>query len=192
MIRVLLADDHPVVLQGLSALLAERLDVVVVAMASNGREAVDLYKQHRPDVALLDVRMPVMTGIEALEEIRAFDAKARVVMLTTYDDEETVYRSVNGGARGYLLKESSDDEIAIAVRAVSEGQRFLPAALSKRLADRIAASDLNVGEVQVLNLTAAGEQSQEIVAMLRIGAGTVKGRLGSILAKLGAMIMRKW
>src|SRR5258707_1407384 len=192
MIRVLLADDHPVVLQGLSALLAERLDVVVVAMASNGREAVDWYKQHRPDVALLDVRMPVMTGIEALEEIRAFDAKARVVMLTTYDDEETVYRSVNGGARGYLLKESSDDEIAIAVRAVSEGQRFLPAALSKRLADRIAASDLNVGEVQVLNLTAAGEQSQEIVAMLRIGAGTVKGRLGSILAKLGAMIMRKW
>ena len=184
-IRIVLADDHPVVLEGLKT-LAESHGIVVVATASNGREAVDSYRKHRPDVTLLDVRMPVMDGIEALREIRAFDAKARVVMLTTYDDHESVYRSLTGGARGYLLKSANAEEIASAVRAVNEGGRYIPPAVSKALADRIGASQLTPRELEVLNLTARGEQNKEIAALLGISAGTVKGHLKNILVKLGA------
>jgi DNA-binding NarL/FixJ family response regulator len=185
-LRLLIADDHPLFLQGLQSLFTPRHGVVVVAAASNGQEAVDLYRTHRPDVAILDVRMPVMSGIEALKQIRRIDEQANVIMLTTFDDEEDVYDAVHEGARGYLLKETPGHEVVSAVWRVHQGHRCLPESVSERLAEHMERSNLTLREIEVLTLAARGQSNKQIAGQLGIATGTVKGYFEAILVKLDA------
>jgi DNA-binding NarL/FixJ family response regulator len=185
-IRLLIADDHPLVLRGLAAILSGHRDFNIVALAQGGAEAVTLYRQHRPDVAMLDVRMPDMTGLEALEQIRVFDASARVVMLSTFDGDEDVVRALRLGARAYVLKDASPEEIIRAVLRVSEGQRYLPSHIADKLLDHIEEPRLTHRELEVLRLAAGGEQNKQIAARLGISVGTVKGYVNNILIKLQA------
>lgn len=185
-IRVLLADDHPVVLRGLVALLSARRNLAVVATAGNGKEAVMLFEQHRPDVSVLDLRMPVMNGLEALARIRAIDAEARVIMLSTFGGEEDVYRAAQEGVRGYLLKEAGAEEIIAAVQRVHEGQRYFPAEISGKLAEHLEQSELTKREVDVLTLASAGAKNKQIAARLHLTEGTVKTYMVNVLLKLGA------
>jgi DNA-binding NarL/FixJ family response regulator len=184
-IRLLIADDHPVVLHGLRDLF-HAAGHCVVATAADGGEAVRSYREHKPDVAMLDVRMPVKSGIEALREIRSGDPAARIVMLTTFDDEEDVCRAIEEGARGYVLKESSAPELMNAVLRVFAEQRYLSPEVSARLAERMDHNALTPREVEVLRLAARGLKNKEIATSLEIGTGTVKGHLEAILVKLGA------
>jgi len=185
-VRVLVADDHPVVLEGLISLLKNQPILAVVAGATNGRDAVALYRHHRPDVALLDVRMPAMSGIQALREIRAFDGRARVVMLTTFDGDEDIHRAIEAGARAYLLKEMTGDELTAAILRVHAGERVLPPPVEARMAERLSGALLTTREVDVLALAARGEKNKQIGARLGITEGTVKGYVAAILVKLGA------
>lgn len=185
-IRVLLADDHPLVLEGIAALLSRRRDMTVVAMATNGAEAVNLYRAHRPHVAILDLRMPVMNGFEALAAIRADHATARVIILTTYDGDDQIYRAVRGGASGYLLKSSGGEVIASAILRVASGERYLPETVSSKLADHVEGSSLRAREIEVLTLAGRGLKNRAIASELNISVGTVKGYVVNILEKLGA------
>jgi two-component system NarL family response regulator len=184
-VRILLADDHPVVLQGLVAMLSSR-EVVVVATATNGMEAVNLYRAHRPDVTILDLRMPVMTGFEALKQIRADDPSARVIVLTTFDREDDVYRALQSGARAYVLKEAGSEELMLAVLTVHAGRRYMPPSVSSRMAEHIESPALTRREIDVLELAAGGKKNKEIGLRLGISEGTVKGHFISIFAKLPA------
>jgi two-component system NarL family response regulator len=185
-IRVLLADDHPVVLEGLAAVLSYQGDMSVVGTAKDGREAVARFRELHPDVALLDLRMPELTGLQAIRAIRDQDADARLIVLTTFDGDEDVYRALEAGAQGYLLKDSSKEELLAAVRAVYAGRRHVPAAVAARLAERAQAGpDLTPREREVLERMAAGKANKEIGASLAITEATVKSHVNSILQKLG-------
>jgi two-component system NarL family response regulator len=185
-VRVLVADDHPVVLEGLISLLKKQPTLAVVAAATNGSDAVALYRHHRPDVALLDLRMPAMSGIQALGEIRAFDRAARVVMLSTFDGDEDIHRAIEAGARAYLLKEMTCEELTAAILRVYAGERVLLPTVEARLAERLSGALLTTREVDVLALAARGEKNKQIGARLGITEGTVKGYVAAILVKLGA------
>jgi DNA-binding NarL/FixJ family response regulator len=185
-IRVLIADDHPLVLSGLATILSAHRDFTIVATAGTGVEAVRLYRQHRPDVAILDVRMPDTTGLEALEQIRMFDVSARVLMLSTFDGDEDVHRAVRIGARAYVLKNAPPQEIIAAVLRVSEGQRYLPSSIADKLLNHIEEPRLTERELDVLRLAAGGEQNKQIATRLGITVGTVKGYVNNILVKLQA------
>ncbi len=185
-IRVVIADDHPIVLEGLASLLARRREIVVVGRASGGHEAVSLFERIRPDVTVLDVRMSGVTGLDALARIREIDPAARVLMLAALDTEEDVRRSLQLGARAYILKESSGDEIVSAILRVYEGQRYIPAGISIRLAEHMEHSSLTAREIGVLELAAAGCKNKEIATRLGIAEGTVKGYVNAILLKLAA------
>jgi two-component system NarL family response regulator len=185
-IRVLVADDHPVVLEGLVRLLSSAHDIEIAATASSGAEAVAMFREHRPDVAILDLRMPGMSGMEALREIRRSQPGARVLILTTFDAEEDVYNAIQAGARGYILKEASGREIIGAVVSIHDGQRYIPESISMRLAERIGQSALTPREIEVLTLASRGEKNKEIGAQLGITEGTVKGYINNILLKLQA------
>jgi two-component system, NarL family, response regulator len=185
-VRVLVADDHPVVLQGLAAMLAHARGITVVGTAANGIEAIRLYRQHRPDVVLLDLRMPGLGGLDALAEIRAFDAAARAIVLTTFNDADDVQRAVRAGARGYLLKDARGEEIAAAVQRVVSGQPYFPPAVAATLASSVGQAELTARELEVLELLARGERNRAIGQRLGITEGTVKGYVTSIMTKLGA------
>jgi DNA-binding NarL/FixJ family response regulator len=182
---VLIADDHPTVLEGLLRIL-DAAGHTVVATASDGREAVESYRRHRPDVVMLDVRMPVKGGIEALREIRGVDPAASVVMLTTFDDEEDVHRAIQEGARGYVLKETSAAGLVEAVSRASRHQRYLSPQISVKLAEHVGHNVLTAREVEVLRLVASGRKNKQIAVHLGISVGTVKGHVETILVKLGA------
>ena len=183
--RILVADDHPVTREGLALILDNQPDLAVVAEAANGREAVDLYAAVRPDVAILDLQMPVVTGAAATEAIVRADPAARVLLLTTYDGDEDIYRGMHAGAKAYLLKEASRQEILHAVRAVARGQRYLSPAAGAKLADRMGAPVLTGRELEVIRLVAAGRANKEIAAELSVSEGTVKSHLNSVTSKLG-------
>ena len=185
-IRVLIADDHPVVLEGLVALLSHQKEIAVIATATNGREAVQMYSELRPDVTLLDLRMPGVSGLQALEAIREIDTEARVLVLTTFDGDENIYRAIHGGARGYLLKEAGADDIVEAVLAIHAGRRYIPDEISGKLAEHIGHSTLTKRETEVLNLAARGKKNKQIAAILGLTEGTVKGYFNNILLKLAA------
>jgi two-component system NarL family response regulator len=185
-IRVLIADDHPVVLQGLRSLLSRNAEFDVVAVATDGAEAVEKYRELRPDVAILDLRMPSKTGLEAIREIQQFDSRARVLILTTFDSEADVYSAIEAGARGYVLKESSGATIMDAVTAIHRGQRYIPESISLRLAEHVGHASLTPREVDVLERAARGDKNKEIGASLGITEGTVKGYINNILLKLSA------
>ena len=183
-IRILIADDHSVVREGLVSLVKRKSDMVVVAEAGNGREAVELWKAHRPDVTLLDLRMPELDGVGAIEEIRELDENAQIVVLTTYDGDEDIYRAIKAGAKAYLLKDTARDALVDTVRRVHAGETYLPPPLAAKLAERVSGAALSRREMEVLEGMAAGKSNKEIGAKLFISDGTVKTHVKSIFTKL--------
>lgn len=184
-IRVLLADDHPVVRGGLAALIGQQPDLAVVAEAGTGEEAVRLHAAHRPDVTLLDLRMPGLDGADALDRILAADPAARVVVLTTFDGEEDIGRVLKAGAKGYLLKDAEPQELLACVRAAHAGKTCVAPAVAARLADRLREPPLTARELDVLRLLAAGKANKEIAAALFITEATVKAHVANVYGKLG-------
>ena len=183
-IRVLIGDDHTVVREGLLLLLEGRPDLVVVGEASNGREAVDLWKEHRPDVTLLDLRMPVLDGVGAIKQIREIDPNAHIVVLTTYDGDEDIYQAIKAGAKGYLLKDATREALMDCIHKVHIGETSIPSTLAAKLADRVSGEALSAREIEVLQKIAAGKANKEISAELFIGEGTVKAHVKTIFRKL--------
>jgi DNA-binding NarL/FixJ family response regulator len=184
MIRVLLADDHAVVLEGLAAMIGRQPDMTVVGEADNGTNAVEQWRRHRPDVTLVDLRMPGLDGIGVVTEIRQSDPSARVVILTTYDTEEDVYQALRAGARGYLMKDARRGEVLEAIRRVHAGDTLLPTHLTSKLAQRVMDEPLTERERAVLALLAEAHSNREIASALHIGESTAKSHLKSIFAKL--------
>jgi two-component system NarL family response regulator len=184
-IRIIVVDDQAVVRQGFVSLIKTVPDMAVVAEGTNGREAVALYREHRPDVVLMDLRMPVMGGVEAIAAMRREWPDARVIVLTTYDGDEDIYRSLQAGAQGYLLKDMFFDELEAAIRAVHAGGRKIPGVVAERLAGRMGGSDLTARELEVLKLIVGGRSNKEIGTALGISEATVKSHINSILGKLG-------
>jgi len=185
-IRILSCDDHALFRQGIAALLATQPDMSLVAEASNGRDAVQQYRAHRPDITLMDLQMPEMNGLDALTTIRGEFPEARIIVLTTYTGDVQVLRAMKVGARAYLLKNLLDKELLETIRAVHAGKRTLSAEASFELAEHAADEALTTGEVDVLRLIAAGNANKEIAARLSITEETVKGRVKNILSKLNA------
>jgi DNA-binding NarL/FixJ family response regulator len=183
-IRILIVDDHSVVREGLVSLVKRKSDMVVVGEGSNGREAVELWKEHRPDVTLLDLRMPELDGVGAIMEIRELDENAQIVVLTTYDGDEDIYRAIKAGAKAYVLKDTARDALVETVRRVHAGETYLPPQLAAKLAERVSGEALSPREVEVLQRMAAGKSNKEIGAELFISEGTVKTHLKSIFSKL--------
>src|SRR6266436_6030685 len=183
-IRILVADDHFVVRIGLIALVNTEPDMEVVAEAADGSQAIDLFARHKPDLVLMDLRMPIKTGIEATVEIRNKFADARVLMLTTFDGDEDIHRALQAGAQGYVLKSSTGEKLIPALRAVAAGQRWIPKEVANRLAVRNSFEDLTPREVEVLGQLAKGLANKEIADVLNITEYTAKDHLKSILAKL--------
>jgi two-component system NarL family response regulator len=186
-IRVLIADDHVTVLEGLAAIISRQPDMAVVAEASDGRQAVELWQEHRPDVALLDLRMPVLDGVAAIEEIRRRDASARLIVLTTFDTDNDLLSAVKAGVRGYLLKDARREELLDCIRRVNGGETCLPASLVQKLAASLSREALTSREVEVMEHLARGNSNKEISALLRISETTVKSHLGSIFRKLDVL-----
>jgi DNA-binding NarL/FixJ family response regulator len=184
-IRVLLADDHPAVRAGLAALLAEHTDLTLVASAENGLRAVQLFREHRPDVVLMDLRMAILDGVEAIRAITGEFPSARVIALTTYEGDADIRRALNAGARGYLLKDMLLTEVAAAIRAVFRGERVIPLPVAARLAEFPAKSDLTGRELEVLQLVAGGLSNKNVADRIGRTDETVKIHLKNIFAKLG-------
>ena len=186
-IRVLIADDHVTVTAGLASIIGMQSDMMVVAEGSNGREAVGLWRDHRPDVALLDLRMPVLDGVGAMEQIHQEDASARVIVLTTYDTDHDIYRAVKAGAKGYVLKDARREELLDSIRRVSRGETCIPPSLVEKLAAGVSGGMLTGRELEVLTLLASGKSNKEIGTKLYISETTVKAHLRSIFAKLNVL-----
>ena len=184
-IRIMVIDDQAVVRQGFVALVNTVADMVVVAEGTDGQQAVDLYRLHRPDVTLMDLRMPKMGGVEAISAIRKEFRDARLIVLTTYDGDEDIYRSLQAGAQGYLLKDVFFEELEDAIRKVHTGLRWIPAQVAERLAERMGSSDLTAREIEVLEHIVAGNSNKAIANRLNISEATVKSHINSILNKLG-------
>ena len=185
-IRILAVDDHPLFRNGTASLLATQAHMNLVAEASNGREAIQQFRMHRPDITLMDLQMPEMNGLDAMTAIRGEFPEARVIVLTTYVGDVQVLRAMKVGARAYLLKSLLDKELLETIRAVHAGRKTLSAEASYELAEHATDEALTPGEIDVLRLIAAGNANKQIAAHLSITEETVKGRVKNILAKLGA------
>jgi two-component system NarL family response regulator len=184
-IRVLIADDHGVVREGLASMInRNRADMTVVGEASNGRDALDLWQQARPDITLLDLRMPELDGVDVIKEIRARDKSARIIVLTTFDGDEDIYRAIRAGAKGYLLKDITREALLDSIRRVHMGETCVPLHLIAKLTDRVSGETLSERELEVLRLMAKGKSNKEIATTLFISEGTVKSHGKSIFAKL--------
>jgi len=181
---ILLADDHPVVREGLSAVINRRPEMRVISEAADGQEALEKFSSLRPDVALIDLRMPLMDGIQAASAICAQDPTARVVIVSTYHDEEDIYRVLQAGARGYILKSAPITELVDCISAVAKGKTWVPPIVGSMLARRVAAPELTKREHEVLHAMAAGKSNKEIGVALDISEGTVKVHMTHILEKL--------
>jgi DNA-binding NarL/FixJ family response regulator len=185
-IRILLADDHPVLRQGIKALAADERDMQFVSEASNGREAIEQFRKHRPDIALMDLQMPDVNGLDAMTAILDEFPDARIIILTTYAGDVRVSRALKAGARGYLLKSLLRKELLDTIRAVHSGLRRIPADLAMQVADHVADDTLTPREIEVLRSIAAGNANKLIADQLSIAEETVKGHVKNILSKLGA------
>ena len=183
-IRIIVVDDQAVVRQGFVSLINTVPDMNVVAEGTNGRQAIELYRQHQPDVVLMDLRMPVMGGVEAITALRREFPAARVIVVTTYDGDEDIYRSLQAGALGYLLKDMFFEELEAAIRTVHAGGRRIPGVVAERLAGRMSGSDLTGRELEVLEQIVRGGSNKEIAAALGISEATVKSHINNILSKL--------
>jgi two-component system NarL family response regulator len=186
-IRVLIADDHVTVREGLVAMIGRQSDMIVAGEAANGRDAVELWRKHRPDVTLLDLRMPVLDGVGAIDEIRRQDASARVIMLTTFDTDADIARAITAGAKGYLLKDAQREELLECIRKVHAGETCIPPALVAKLAAGLSNQALTGRELDVLTLLARGKSNKEIGRNLYISETTVKSHLRSIFTKLNVL-----
>jgi two-component system NarL family response regulator len=185
-IRVLIVDDHLIVRVGLRTVISAEPDMTVVAEAGDGPAAIAAYEAHRPDVSLLDLRLPDINGIDLMGQLRRRDPAARIIVLTSFDGDEDIFRAVQAGARGYLLKGAMPDGVLeSAIRTVHAGGRHLPADIAGRLADHVSAPSLTPREVAVLELVARGLSNAEIGAALSVSAGTIKTHLKRIFPKLG-------
>lgn len=184
-IRIAVVDDQAVVRQGFVSLINTVADMEVIAEATNGQQAVELYREHRPDVMLIDLRMPVLSGVEAISAIRKEFPGARMIVLTTYDGDEDIYRSLQAGAQGYLLKDVFFEDLEEAIRKVHAGSKRIPSAVAERLAERMSGSDLTGRELEVLQQIVAGKSNKEIGTQLNISEATVKSHINNILSKLG-------
>jgi two-component system NarL family response regulator len=184
-IRILVAEDHLVARVGVSTIVNMQPDMTVVAEASNGQQAVELFRKHRPDVTLLDMRMPGMGGVEAAMAIRAEFPAAKMIALTTYGGDEDIRRALTAGVLAYLTKDVLHDELLKAIRAVNEGHTYLPAAVAAALAAQLPRPDLSAREVQVLELIVRGLANKQIAYTLNIAEHTVKNHVKNILSKLG-------
>jgi DNA-binding NarL/FixJ family response regulator len=185
-IRILVVDDHSLFRKGVVTILAGQSDMSLVAEAANGREAIQQFRAHRPDVTLMDLQMPEMGGLDAMIAIRGEFPEARVIVLTTYTGDVQVLRALRAGARAYLLKNLLDKELLDTIRAVCAGKKVLTAEVSYELADHATDDALTAGEIEVLRLIADGNANKEIAAQLSITEETVKGRVRNILSKLRA------
>ena len=185
-IRIMTVDDHPVLRQGIAALIADQPDLTLVAEATNGREAIQQFRAHRPDVTLMDLQMPEMNGLDAMIAIRGEFADARIIVLTTYAGDVQARRALQAGARAYLLKNSLHKELLDTIRAVHAGRKNLSPEVSFDLAEHAAEDALSPLEVRVLRLIAEGNSNKEIAARLSVTEDSVKGHVRNILSKLGA------
>lgn len=183
-IRILIADDHAIVRQGLVALLEQEADLSVVAQAGDGKEAVKMFCQYQPDVALMDLRMPQMDGVTAITAICEQFANPRIVVLTTYDGDEDIYQGMRAGAKGYLLKDADPEQLFTAIRRVFSGEKYIPPIVGLKLAERMGNPQLSDRELEVTRLIVAGHSNQEISAVLHISESTVKFHINNILIKL--------
>lgn len=184
-IRVMIVDDHHVVRQGLAALLRASGAVDIVAEAADGREAIQKYAAHAPDVTLMDLQMQPVGGVEAIQRIRAEHPSARFVVLTTYDGDEDIYRALQAGAKGYLLKGMTLDELLDTIRVVHGGKSRIPAAIAEKLADRVSGQELTPRELEVLERIVAGRSNRDAAHDLGISETTIKTHVNSLLSKLG-------
>lgn len=184
-IQLMVVDDHHIVRQGLVALLQTVPDMRVVVQASDGAQAIEAFRQHRPDVVLMDLRMQGMNGVEAITRIRSEFPDARIVVLTTFDGDEDIYRALQAGARGYLLKGMDSEELLAAIRAVHAGKSRIPGPVAERLAERMSAQALTERETDVLKLIVSGNSNKEIASALFISEATVKTHVNNLLSKLG-------
>jgi DNA-binding NarL/FixJ family response regulator len=181
----MVVEDHHIVRQGLIALLNTVPDMEVVAEASDGATGVELFRKHRPDVTLMDLRLPGLGGVEAVAKIRGEHPAARIIVLTTFDGDEDIYRALQAGARGYLLKGMFGEELLDAIRAVHAGKTRIPPLVAERLANRMSSSALTSRELGVLELIVAGRSNKEIGGKLNISEATVKTHINNILSKMG-------
>ncbi|MEH2448429.1 MAG: response regulator transcription factor [Nostoc sp.] len=184
-IRVLVVDDHPVVRQGLIAMLEEAPDILVVGQAGNGREAIAVFRQAQPDVTLMDLRMPEIDGVAAITILCTEFPTAQIIVLTTYDGDEDIYRGLRAGAKGYLLKDAEPEELLSAIRAVHKGQKHIPPHVGAKLLERMTGSELSDRELEVLQLITTGKSTQAISKALNITERTVNFHINHILSKLG-------
>ena len=185
-IRVLAVDDHPLLREGIAAVLEGETDFELAAEATNGQEAVELFRIHRPDVTLMDLQMPGMNGIDAMMAIRSEFANARFIVLTTYQGDVQALRALKAGASGYLLKNMMRKELLETIRIVHSGRRRIPPEIAAELADHVTDDALSDREVDVLRRVATGNSNKIIASQLNVSEATVKGHMKSILTKLGA------
>ena len=186
-IRVLIADDHVTVLEGLAAMIGRQPDMTVVAEAADGQDAIDLWITHRPEVTLLDLRMPKLDGVGAIEEIRKWDPSARIIVLTTYDTDTEILRAIKAGTKAYLLKDTRREELLDCIRRVNRGETCIPASLIEKIATGLSSEPLTGRELNVLQLLARGKSNKEIGVSLYISETTVKSHLRSIFRKLNVL-----
>src|SRR3954468_10977497 len=185
-IRILCVDDHPVVRQGIVGLLGVQPDMMLVAEAANGREAIQQYRSHKPDITLMDLQMPEMGGLDAISAIRGEFGDARIIVLTTYTGDAQALRALKAGARGYLLKNMLHKELLDTIRAVHSGRKAISPEVSFELAEHATDDALTPGEIRVLRLIAEGSANKEIAREVGVSEETVKGQVRNILSKLGA------
>ena len=183
-IRVLIVDDHPMIRAGLTATIDPEADMTVVASASTGKEGLERYRQHQPDVMLIDLKMPEMGGVEAIRKIRAEFPAAKIIVVSTYQGDEDIYRALEAGAVTYLLKDTLAEKMIGVIREVAEGGRPIPPEIAQQLTSRMFQTALTPREIEVLHLVAKGKRNKEIAADLEISDETVQGHVKNILAKL--------
>ena len=183
-IRIMVVEDHNVVRQGLIALMRTVAEFEVIAETDSGEQAVELFRKHRPDIVLMDLRLRTGSGVSAIQAIRKISADARVVVLTTYDGDEDIYKALQSGAQGYLLKGASSEELIQAVIRVHGGERFVPPSIADRLAGRVGAERLTERELEVLRNIVRGQSNKEIAQHMHISEATVKTHINNLLSKL--------
>jgi two-component system NarL family response regulator len=184
-ISVIIADDHPITRDGLALILRSEPGISVLGQAGDGLEAVECYRAARPDVAILDLQMPRLNGLGATREIMSEFPKARILLFTTYDGDEDIYRAMHAGARGYILKDAAQEDLFKAIRAIHAGQRYLSPPVGAKLAESQVSRGLTDRERQILKLLAEGQANKEISAVTGISESTVKTHVASIIEKLG-------